>query len=427
MTALPTTTDPIDIPSGATIRRPDPDRPYVAMSNRKRWSKCALSAVLPQLKTPSGPKAEEGTEAHRPAEWALQAQFAGQPAPAFDLATLNPPAGLDDFDYSPSAIADWRTFVMDCATQYATHAASLVSDCASPTSCLTEYKIEDVVIHGVRVYTVGDVLLWNQDAARLIVGDYKFGRGPVGVGTLQEPNEQCAGTAVLRERQRMALGAQRPAQQIGLFVYQPRIGYGDAWQVLAPMGPDWLAKQGRKLDAELAAVAHAASELGAGRLVDPTPGDHCAYCPSARWCPAAAAYGKAALDVETGRRAVVDLWPDEVMALWASRKAFDEFTDDLRERVRILYEQKHPAVQIKRRTGNKVWKNEPAAVEALMLADRYDLLRPAALGQMEGVLSERDLAALTTRAPDVLTYVATDGKNPTAASSAFAHYLKDKA
>lgn len=420
MTTLQLAADPIDLPEGAYIKRPEPDRPFVAMSNRKRWSKCALSAVLPQLKTPSGPAGEEGTEAHKAAEWALSWRFAGG-GPAFDQTSICPPPGLEGFDYSATGVEAWRTKVLDSATAYANLAAGLFGDCDMPTSALVEYKLEDVTIHGVRVYTVADVLLWNAAKKRMVVGDYKFGRSPVGVGTAAEPNEQCAGAAVLRARERAAAGTAAP-EQIGLFVYQPRTLYGEPWQVLAPLDAAWLNDQAAKLDRELSEVAFAARELGRGRLVEPSPGDHCKYCPSARWCPAAAQYGATALAVESGRRAVVDLSPEEVMSLWASRAAFDEFTDDLRERVRILYEQRHPAVQVKRRTGNRIWANPAAAVEALMLADRFDLLQPPALGKMEGILPAADLAYLTTRAPDVLTYVAVNGKQPDVALDAFAKY-----
>lgn len=413
--------DPTDLPAGATIRRPDPGAPFVAMSNRKRWSRCALSAVLPQLRTPSGPKAQEGTEAHKVAEQALQELFAPG-APCVDPTAVVPPAGLDDFDYSDAGVAAWRQMVAEHAYTYAQNASQLFSDYPDSTECYVEHKIEDVMLHGVLVFTVADVLLWNSRASRLVVGDYKFGRGPVGVGTADAPNEQCAGAAVLWAAQRRAAGARSPAE-VGLFVYQPRTLQGAPWQVLAPLGQDWLAAQWARLDKELAAVAHAAAELAAGRLVEAQPGDHCKHCPSARWCPAAAAYGAAALDMEAGRRQMVDLTPEEVMALWSMRKAFEEFREDLGERVRILFEQRHPAVQVSRRAGNRIWANPSAAVEALMLADRCDLLQPPSLTRAEGALSAADLAALTTRAPDVVTYRAVSGPDAAAARNAFAQYL----
>lgn len=419
MTALPLAKDPIDIPVGGWIKRPEPEDPFVAMSNRKRWGNCALSAVLPQLKTPSGPAAEEGTEAHKVAEWALHRTFQSANVGAEPPVVL-PPQGLEGFDYSAQGVADWQALTLQYAKTYATEAAGLFSDLSSPTFCMVECKIDDVVIHGVKVFTVSDVLLWNGQAKRLVSGDYKFGRSPVGVGTVDEPNEQTAGAAVLWARQSPA---HLQPQQIGLFVYQPRTLYGEPWQPLAPLGPDWLAKEAAKLDSELAAVGAAAAAMARGELVDPTPGEHCKYCPSARWCPAAAGYGTVALQVEAGTRAVVDLSPEEVMQLWASRKAFDAFTDDLKERVKILHEQKHPSVTIKRRMGNRVWLNDAMVVEALFLADRADLLKPPGLQVAEAVLPKGAIDTLTTRAPDVLTYVATADKNTAAASAAFAKYL----
>lgn len=415
------TKDPIDVPPGASIRRPDPTRPFVAMSNRHRWGKCALSAVLPQVRTPSGPAAQEGTEAHKVAEWALTQQF-GIGAQGTRPPVVLPPEGLDGFDYIERSIADWQAQVGQHAINYANHAAALFSDCDSRTVCMIETKIEDVTIHGVRVYTVADVMLWNAAAKRLVVGDYKYGRSPVGIGTATDPNAQVAGTAALWLHTHPHLSP----DQIGLFVYQPRIRFGEAYQQLAPLAHDWLAGERTKLGDELLAVREAADQLAVGKLVDPVPGDHCTYCPSARWCPAAAAYGTKALEVDSGKVAVVDLTPEQVMALWAQRKAFDEFSNDLKERVRMLHENNHPGVQARRRTGSQMWASPQAVVEALMLADRYDLLQPPSVSKVQGVLPDNDMAALVTRAPDVLTYVATDGKQPDIAHSAFAQYLGAK-
>ena len=421
MTALQIHNDPIDIPDGATVRRPDPARPFVKMSERKRWSKCTLSAVLPRLKTASGPAAEEGTEAHKVAEWALAQKFKIGPQ-GIPMPVVQPPAGLDDFDYTGRGVADWQAQVGQHAITYANEARGLFSDLDGETHCLIECKIDDVTIHGVKVYTIADVILWNPQAKRLVVGDYKYGRSPVGVGTADEPNEQCAGATVLWADQSPHL---KP-EQIGLFVYQPRIRFGEAFQPLAPLGPDWLSAQYDKLCDELAAVAAAAASLARGELPTPVPGDHCQYCPSARWCPAAAAYGAKALDVEANRVAVVDLTPEEVMAQWSMRAAFKQYEEDLKERVRILHEKNHPAVTVKWRKGSPMWLSEAAAVEAFMMADRYDVLKPPSIGKADGILPPDELAALTGRYPDVPTFAAADGKNPALAAGSFAKYLNQE-
>lgn len=414
--------DPIDIPEGATIRRPDPARPYVAMSNRKRWSKCALSAVLPQLRTPSRPAAEAGTEVHKVAEWALHHRF--QSANVSDTTPIIlPPAGLDDFDYSDRGVADWQAQALTHAQTYATKAASLFATAPGPTICMVELKIEDVTIHGVRVFTIADGMFWNAQAKRLVSGDYKNGRSPVGVGTIEDPNEQCAGALVLWSDQAPHL----QPEQVGLFVYQPNTTYGEPWQVLAITNPAdaraWIDAQRAKLHAELAAVAAAAAAMARGELVDPTPGEHCKYCPSARWCPAAASYGGKALAVEANKLAVIDLTPEEVMAIWSMRQAFKPFEEDLKERVRILHEKGHPAVSVRYRKGSPMWLSEPAAVEAFLMQDRLDMLKPPAIGKAAGVIPDSELTALTGRYPDVPTFVAVDGKNPGRAADAFAKYL----
>ena len=92
----------------------------------------------------------------------------------------------------------------------------------------------------------------------------------------------------------------------------------------------------------------------------------------------------------------------------------------------MLQEANHPAVQVKRRAGNRIWANPPAVVEALLMADRPDLLQPPGVEKASGALPQVEIDALVTRAPDVLTFVATDGKQPERAAGAFAKYLQEK-
>jgi hypothetical protein len=410
---------PIDLPEGAYIRRSKPADPGVSMSSRDRWSVCALSAVLPQVRTPSGPAALEGIEAHKLAEHQLHSWFNGSHE---DPPAVTMPPGLER-TYTETDRTAWRIELGKYAVTYAEKLAGLFGDCIMrPTGALVEYKFRDVVIAGVKLFCVADVLAYNGGADRLVAGDYKFGRSPVGVGTVDEPNPQVAGSLVL-----YAGSLARVPKQLGMFVYQPRIRFGEPWQVLAPLTPEWLEGERNKLRLELQDVRHAAAELAKGRLVDPTPGDHCKYCPSARWCPAANDFGKVALEVDAGTRAVVDLTPAEVMALWSARSAFKQFEDDLKERVKMLHERQDPSVTVKRRAGNHMWANPAAAVELLMLSGRADLLQPPGIAAVrEAGLPEGDVAALLTRAPDVLTYAAADGKNPSLAASAFAKYLENK-
>lgn len=406
--------NPTDMAEGSTIRRPDPNRPFVAMSNRKRWSKCAVSAVLPQLRTPSGPAAEEGTEAHKMAEWALARKFQNV---AWDVPLLDPPQGLDGFDYSEPGIEAWRHMVWQHGQTYANNAAGLFADCSYPTECLVEHKIEDVTIHGVRVYTIADVVLYNKQARRLVVGDYKFGRGPVGMGTVDEPNEQVAGALALL----VDYGIVDCNATYGGFVFQPRTYAGEPWQVLAPLSRDWVLAERDKLHAELEAVAVAAKDPDG---TAPVPGDHCKYCPSARWCPAVATAATKAIDVDAGRLAVVDLTPEEVMAQWSARKAVDAYFEDLKERVRILHETGSPAVQAKTRKGNSIWKNPDRVVEILLVTDHASLLQPPGINAVKAAGVDASLLEPhITRAPDVVTYVPTAGKDNALAASAFAKYL----
>lgn len=406
--------DSLDLPDGAYIRRPDPMKPGVAMSARYRWSKCPASALLPQLRTPSGPAAAEGTEAHKLAEWAMQRAFGNRVhEPSVQL-----PEGLDDETlYADGGTLRWETQLRGYAKKYAAHASNMFADAAG-AKCLTEYKIEGVELYGVKVFTVADVALYNPDLGRLVIGDYKFGRSPVGVGTATDPNPQCAGAAVL-----LAHRLPTPPTDVQLFVYQPRTMVGEPFQALTGLSERWVAEEMNKLDSELSAIASEAASMARGGVPKAVPGEHCTYCPSARWCPAAAEFGTKALQAESNPRTVADLSPEEVMALWAQRSAFSAFEEDLKERVRILHEHSHPAVSVRYRKGSPKWLSDAAAVEAIMLADRMDLLKPPAISKVEGVIPPDQLAELTGRHPDIATYVSASGKQPGVALEAFAKYL----
>ncbi|WEL95536.1 hypothetical protein [Xanthomonas phage vB_XooS_NR08] len=106
---------------------------------------------------------------------------------------------------------------------------------AAGAKCLTEYKIEGVELYGVKVFTVADVALYNPDLGRLVIGDYKFGRSPVGVGTATDPNPQCAGAAVL-----LAHRLPTPPTDVQLFVYQPRTMVGEPFQALTGLSERWV-------------------------------------------------------------------------------------------------------------------------------------------------------------------------------------------
>lgn len=402
-----------------SIRTPDPSNPTVSLSNRHRWGVCPASAVLPQVRTPSGPSALEGTAAHTVAEWAVQRTF--QSANVADAApTVEPPPGLDGFDYSQAGRAAWQADVVTFAQTYATSARALTGN--GQSFAMPELKFNRFERHGVAVLGIADLVAWNAATKHAVIGDYKFGRSPVGCGTATDPNEQVSAAAVLFDSQFANLGA----QSFSLFVYQPRIRHGEAWQEVRGLDRAWLDTQAAKLDAELAAVALAADAVALGDTPTAVPGEQCKYCPSARFCSAAANYGATALAVDAGRRAVVDLTPAEVMALWTQRTAFKQFEDDLRERVRFLHEIGDPAVTTRRRAGAMMWANPVAAAEALMLADRYDLLQPPSVDKARAALGPQ-VDALTTRAPDVLTFVSTDGKQPERAANAFAKYLPQNA
>lgn len=402
-----------------SVRNPDPANPNVSLSTRHRWSVCPASAVLPQVRTPSGPSALEGTAAHTVAEWAVQRAF--QSANVADAApVVEPPSGLDGFDYSAAGRAAWQADVATFAQTYAKAARALTGN--GLAFAMPELKFERFERHGVTVLGIADLVAWNSATKHAVIGDYKFGRSPVGCGTAGEPNEQVAAAAVLFDAQFANLGA----QQFSLFVYQPRIRHGEPWQEIRGLDRGWLDAQTAKLDAELAAIALAADAVALGDTPTAVPGEQCKYCPSARFCPASATYGATALAVDAGRRAVVDLSPAEVMALWSQRSAFKQFEDDLRELVRFLHEIGDPAVTTRRRAGATMWANPAAAAEALMLADRYDLLQPPSVDKARAALGPQ-IDALTTRAPDVLTFVSTDGKQPERAANAFAKYLPNNA
>lgn len=112
------------------------------------------------------------------------------------------------------------------------------------------------------------------------------------------------------------------------------------------------------------------------------------------------------------------------MSLWGARSAFKAFEDDLRERVQMLAQVASPAVTVRRRAGNSVWKNPDAIVELLMVHDKASALQPPGINAVKdlGIPAEL-IGPHVTRAPDVLTYLPAAGKDNALAASAFAKYL----
>jgi hypothetical protein len=387
------------------------------MSARSRWSKCAVSVPWSEnLPNESGPAAEEGTIAHKVAEFYVRQRFGLEGAKPGIPPEYQPPAGLD---LKGQTVNAWNAKMRLHGQDYAAFIATLVGNFPD-VSVVLEKR---VAVDGITppLFGTADCLLWFPGIRRLAGVDYKYGFGEVDVGTVDAPNAQVAAYAVAAaETFKLA------PLTVGLAIYQPRRIHGEPGQVLL-LPETWLASERAKLLAEARQVEAAF----AGLLTTPVPGSHCRYCPVAKnaRCPAVSTAGKVALQAHTQAALVHDMTDAEILALWSVKSAFKHFWEDIEERIDEMADKGAAGLVVKVATGRKMWADPDAAVFTLLALNRLDLLAPAAIGEalaaipaeMQVTLIKRAAGAraiLTTEAADPLTVAATFDK--------YAHRTLDK-
>jgi hypothetical protein len=380
----------------------------LSMSARPRWAICPVSVPWSEgMPNESGPAAEEGTTAHKVAEFYVRQRFNLEGAQVGIPPEYKPPEGLD---LKGQTVNGWNAKLRLHGQDYAEFIAKLAGNYPDVRIVL-ERRVE---VQGIEppLFGTADCLLWFPSIRRLAVVDYKYGFAEVDVGDASDPNEQVAAYAVAAAE---TFGLD--VAEVGLAIYQPRRIHGEAGQVLLlPNG--WLATEHAKLMREAKAVEAAYAARGGV----PVPGAHCRYCPAASRCTATHTAAKAALQSHVKASMVHDMTDAEIISLWAIRTAFKNFWEDIEERIGKMAEAGAAGLVVKVATGRKMWADPDAAVLTLLALGRVDLLAPGSLGDALPAIPAELQDALVKRANGAKTILATAAADPQTVAAVFDRY-----
>ncbi|WWQ12970.1 exonuclease [Ralstonia phage PQ43W] len=352
----------------------------LSLSGRERWRACPASVALSAgVADTSSPASEEGTRAHTVAEWYVRKAFnlAGADTAGNLPAEQIPPEGLD---LKGRTADQWNAELRIHARAYVEFIQSLI-----PPGVEAFVSVEQrVAIPSISEHLFGtaDCLIWIPSLALLIVVDYKYGFVEVDVGTIDSVNAQLAAYGVG--------GAETfglPVKSVGFAVFQPHRPLGGPPAPLY-VGEDWLTTERARLAAEVAAV----SDPGA-----PQPGDHCRYCKGKSKCTAVHQAVGQALAVYAGTRDLLSMTDDELVTVYAARKAFKAFWEDVEERIGALVKKGHAGLQVKESQGRQMWRDAREAGLTLLALGRQDLVQAVALSEAIGSLPEGVRDALIKR------------------------------
>ena len=380
----------------------------LSMSARSRWSRCAVSVPWSEgMPNESGPAAEEGTIAHKVAEFYVRQRFHLEGAKAGIPPEYQPPAELDLKGQSVNA---WNAKLRLHGQDYAEFIASCVGNYPDAMIVLERR----VAVDGITppLFGTADCLIWLPSISRLVGIDYKYGFGEVDVGTAEAPNEQVAGYLVAA-----AETFNLQPHSLGMAIYQPRRIHGEPGQVLL-LEDDWLAAERAKLLTEARAVEAAYADPN----TQPVPGDHCRYCPAASRCTATHKAAKTALQAHVKASMIHDMTDAEIIALWSVKAAFKNFWEDVEERIGKMADRGTAGLVVKVATGRKMWADPNAAVFTLLALGRTDLLAPAAIGDALPAIPTEMHDALIKRANGAKTILATDAADPLTVAATFDKY-----
>jgi hypothetical protein len=357
----------------------------------------------------SGPAAEEGTIAHKVAEFYVRQRFGLEGAKTGMPPEYQPPVGLD---LKGQTVNGWNAALRLHGQDYAAFIATLVGNYPDVRIVLEKR----VAVDGITppLFGTADCLLWYPSVNRLAVVDYKYGYGEVDVGTADAPNEQIAAYAVAA-----AETFNLDVRQVGLAIYQPRRIHGEPGQTLLTDGA-WLANEASKLLAEARQVEAAY----AGIITAPVPGSHCRYCPAASRCTATHAAAKTALQSHVKASMVHDMTDAEIVALWAVRTAFKNFWEDVEERISKMADRGAAGLVVKVAKGRKMWADPSAAVFTLLALGRTDLLAPAAIGEALPAIPVEMHDSLVKLANGAKTILSTEAADPLTVAATFDKYAQ---
>lgn len=260
-------------------------QPLLRPSSAPIWSKCAGSYVLEALypEDEESLKAREGTAAHYYVTEAVQ----GRVHPVGTLAPNGHP--IDE-----EMVEAGQCFVDDAhaAVASTTRGGTMVPQCS--------FRVETrLTMHGlIHALCEGtpDAYLLDRAGKRLIVWDYKYGRGYVDPFVNAQLIAYAAGVFEAYE-----LTAEDVAEMdVSLRIVQPR-NYDDVGPVRR-----WDTK-GRVIWAEIEVLARMAERATAPDAPTQT-GEHCRYCTANHGCPAAQAVALNVVDM-AGKSVPRDLPP----------------------------------------------------------------------------------------------------------------------
>lgn len=395
------------------MTNPQVSHSILSFSGRKRWKSCPISVQMSKgMPDSSGPAAAEGTCAHTVAEHYVKQHFALHGAPAAGAVAPDqvPPPGLDLKGDTP---ARWNETLRHHGRGYRDFIRSLIPAGATDVAVVVEMRVAIGSISPDLFGTADCLVLYRLDGVwHLIVVDYKYGFADVDVGTYDEPNEQLSAYAVAAAEVLAERGI-RP-DKLALAVYQPRRPLAAPSQTLE-LDAAWLAIERAKLAREVAAVANPGA---------PVPGDHCRYCKGKPKCPAVRNSMATALAAYTGERSLLDMPEDDIVQLFAARKAFMSFWEDVEERIDQLLKAGHKNLRVKETQGRQMWKDPKAAAETLLAMNRLDLLQPVAISNALPLLPAEFHDELVKRSAPSRTIQVVDVQTPSAIATMFKNYAK---
>ncbi|AAQ73367.1 gp21 [Burkholderia phage Bcep1] len=384
----------------------------LSISGRERWRNCPASVTLSKgMPDNSSPAAAEGTCAHTVGEFYVRQHFdLPGAAPRGTEAPLQAvPEGLD---LKGKTVEEWNDDLRRHGKAYRDFIISLIPPGVEAFVSL-EQRVAAKTIDG-RLFGTADCLIWCPGARVLIVVDYKYGFMVVDVGTAEKPNAQLAAYAVA------ALDScTLQANGVMLAVFQPRRNIGEPGHKVY-LSAEHVAAEQQRMREEVVRVDKATASPDLFIVA----GDHCRYCKAKPACPRMQDALQIAFDVNAGRRSILDMPEDDLIALYSARSGVKSLWEDVEQRIELLAQRGHDALTIKTSPGRRMWRNAKAAALTLLALDRTDLLQPVALSEAIAHIPEALHDDLIGKSRDSQSIVVKTPAAPGAVADTFAKYAK---
>lgn len=359
----------------------------------------------------SSPAAAEGTCAHTVAEFYVRQHFRLEgwtdgeaPMQAFP----------EEFDPKGRTLQDWNDELRFHGRGYRDFIQGLVP-LGEQAFVALEQKVAAASIHP-QLFGTSDCLIWLPRLLRLVDVDYKYGFDPVDVGTIAEPNKQLEAYAIAAVEK---IGT--TPNEVALAVYQPRRHIGGTGAILELPG-SWLPGARDRLQAEAMNVGVATENPSA---TPPVPGKHCRYCKAASRCGAPNRFAGEALRQYATPTSLQDMTDDEVVAVWSLRTAFNNFMEDVEQRVKGLVKQGHAGLTLKTSQGRQMWVDQRQAGLTLLALGRSDLVQAVALSDALHAIPETYRESLVKRSAPSQTITAKDKSSADDVTKIFEKYARN--